>query len=915
MEPNGPAVKDTTDEVYDESDGVQQAVDATMSSNLVESEATVLEEVSTEQDIITTPEEGQDVSQGEASEVKNTEMEAEEKGDTEKMIADDHEEHEDVIMEPASLEPVAETQEIKTLGIKDEENNERTSTAPHAVEDAETMDTSEEIKQGSEGDHLSLKAAPDEVNVTSDAIGEATQTDVSAKEGDGTQDDLSMKAAPDRVLDELAKNADLTSPIVPELIHPDEAINDATSEIVKDNEASSSPKHDDKKCNLPPPTESENVVQPVDDKYDPAKLSPVATLVDSSTELTAAAQRQEYDPDHPSMTSSAEAEKSTTDTSLGATNEEQSTKTSAKRKSVDESRPSDQSNGDSSLKRPRHDGGSKHDSHEDNHKTDRARRESGDSSSSISSRHKHHEEDHKGLSAAAWDRLMDFQTSGEFQVTQVSRAAFASVGAMPEFAQIAIIARFVRTPMKEVRDKNGQLMRIYREYQKENPQIAALQPVDAFVSDYQNDPGFFRFGYAPPQPVTGVSNVPVPYQRDPPKEPAPFKGPLRQAHNATLKSEPERNHRKDIDEFGRAVHSDKSGASESNLSSRTPSQRSALEPRQASRSRQNLSPRSTQATPQAISSAKNEDPRRREQPLHQNNSGIGRDPRRRSTLTSQEPPHRGNQSDSSRNTGSNDLYGRLPGPVRAVVDSMRREGRLQESLNDNVITRLLHLPEHVALQAVENFSNVDLSQVENLQGFLVGIINRVNEKAIASEKQHRPQDPSPRGQLSMPRSNNYGPPSQGASVLGGPPHGGRLDAINGVNPGSYRAQAAPIAAGPGPALFERPYETPQDSRDPRRRQSVPQDAPEYGAVPIGMPSFHALPMSVQNHIHSLVANHTLASLEELGGKCYEVLGQLSEPLANQVLARFAGANLSTVRNKSGFLIGVVKRARQEYGFN
>ncbi|KAF4323176.1 hypothetical protein BBO99_00003433 [Phytophthora kernoviae] len=70
-----------------------------------------------------------------------------------------------------------------------------------------------------------------------------------------------------------------------------------------------------------------------------------------------------------------------------------------------------------------------------------------------------------------------------------------------------------------------------------------------------------------------------------------------------------------------------------------------------------------------------------------------------------------------------------------------------------------------------------------------------------------------------------------------------------------------------------------------------------------------------NHVHSLVANGTLASVEELGGKCYEVLGQLSEPLANQVLVRFAGANLSNVRNRSGFLIGVVKRCRQEYGFN
>ncbi|CAI5745169.1 unnamed protein product [Peronospora destructor] len=606
---------------------------------------------------------------------------------------------------------------------------------------------------------------------------------------------------------------------------------------------------------------------------------------------------------------------------------ELSTATPAKRKIDGEANVSSDVpvGGNTDSKRPRYVDGNKS-PRDDNHRHGRNRCESGDSTLSSSSKQKHHEEDHKGLSAVAWDRLMDFQTTSEFRVTQVSRAAFASVGAMPEFAQISIIARFVRTPMRDIRDKNGQLMRIFREYQKENPQIAVLQPVDAFISDYKSDPRLFRFGYAPPQPATGMSNVQVPYQLDQPPKDLPVKNSPRQARSTVLRSESEQHQQKDVDEFGRAVYLDKGTAHEPIRSVRSTNQRLAADPRLSSRSRQDLSSSSTQAAPPTATGGRAEDPRRRDQSYSQSSIGAGRDPRRRGSSISQEPSPRGVLSGASRAPGSSDLYERLPAPVKAVVNSMRHEGRLQESLNDNVVTRLLHLPERVALQAVENFSNVDLSQVENLQGFLVGIINRVNEKAIASEHQHRPQMASPRGHppSAIPLDGKYGAPPQGGSVLGGPPQGGRLNSHNVANGGGYRGQPAHMATGPAPTLYERRYDAPQDTRDPRRRQPAPQygGAPLQGPppagighIPIGMPSFAVLPLSVQNHVHALVANRTLASLEELGGKCYEVLGQLSEPLANQVLTRFAGANLSNVRNKSGFLIGVVKRARQEYGFD
>ncbi|OWZ24583.1 hypothetical protein PHMEG_000332 [Phytophthora megakarya] len=434
----------------------------------------------------------------------------------------------------------------------------------------------------------------------------------------------------------------------------------------------SAPTHDESEYDPAAPVLLTAVVPHGEDEYDPANPSPAETPVGSNATTGFANHREqeEYDPDHPSMIPSAVTEEPATmeedQISPSTTSSGQPVVTPGKRKA--DEMPNDSSvstaNGDSGSKRPRHVDENKSKSADEDHKHKRHRRGSGDSTTSSSSKLK--EQDHKGLSDAAWDRLMDFQTSGEFRVTQVSRAAFASVGAMPEFAQIAIIARFVRTPMRDIRDKNGQLMRIYREYQKENPQVSALQSVDVFMSDYKNEPGLFRFGYAPPLPATGMSS------------------------------------------------------------------------------------------------------------------------------------------------------------------------------------------------AVENFSNVDLSQVENLQGFLVGIINRVNEKAIASEKQQRPQ-------------------VHHKVVLYS------VDLLKAGHPVQLCTSG-----------HTKHLKTP-------------------GTLDVDNQQDKHLLNTVEQYEDHLQHMHLLAC--KLGGKCYEVLGQLSEPLANQVLTRFAGANLSNVRNKSGFLIGVVKRARQEYGFN
>ncbi|RLN88503.1 hypothetical protein BBJ28_00002180 [Nothophytophthora sp. Chile5] len=767
----------------------------------------------------------------------------------------------------------------------------------------------------------------------------------------------------------VAVEANVTDPATPEEV-PSAAVSagSATTEeqgaetaVLAD--VQTAPVDDKNECAISVPAATTASVPHGDDEYDPTNPSPVGTPAASNTAGTYGScrpviEQEEYDPDFPSMTSSPAGDTPTAmevDSSAPRANgtSNQSTSTPAKRKiqeTTAASHPSTSgaradSGKENELKRPRH-----NEKRSPRDEGRRPRRGSGDTTSSpSSSKVKPQEVDHKGLSAAAWDRLMDFQTSGEFRLTQVSRAAFASVGAMPEFAQIAIVARFARTPLKGIRDKNGQLMRIYREYQKENPQIAALQPLDAFLADYKSDPGLFRFGYAPPQPIAGVSSMAVPYQRDQPVEEEVVAKNSPQAKRTAPRPEPQQQQQQGVDEFGRVVHHIRATASESTGSPRTPTQKPvATDPRRNARSRQDppvatvASQSAAQAPPQSsmgvssngllpVGAGRPLDPRRRDQPSpshgSSSSSAAGRDPRRRGPQPSQ-PSSRGASTSGSRGGASNELYERLPGRVKAVIDSMRGEGRLQEPLNDNVISRLLHLPERVALQAVENFSNVDLALVENLQGFLVGIINRVNEKAIAAEKQQqRQQGASPRAETAPASSRGgYSTPSSASSVLGGPPPDGRLGGNQNGNGSAFRGQGGSAAssgrgeagAGPSPALYERPYEA---SRDPRRQQQALQRGPpSVGPGPAGRPgsapnSFTALPVSVQNHILSLVNNGTLSSLEELGGKCYELIGQLSEPLANQVLTRFASANLATVRNRSGFLIGVVKRCRQEYGFN
>lgn len=458
------------------------------------------------------------------------------------------------------------------------------------------------------------------------------------------------------------------------------------------------------------------------------------------------------------------------------------------------------------------------------------RRAESSSPRSVDSRDKR-TEDKKGLADAAWDRLMDFATLGEFEINQVSRAAFASVGALPEFAQVSIIARFTRVPMRGVRDKNGQLMRIHHEYLKENPHVAALKRVETFMPDASTDAGLYAFGYAPPQPVTGMSTAPVPYQKDlPARRQAPKTSSPRAQRSApaTPASAAPAAPQADVDEFGRSINksapapateatdraqrpTDPRRASAADMAA-TPASRvngasatgKAFDPRRRATGDSSgpvtpaqdprrvrpadaaptpvpavapvvtpatapavaLAPVVAQATAAAVAPAPVATPAQAPAPVSAAPASVPvaapapvaaptqvsapvPAPVAAPTPVAPAVPH-AQPVDPRRRTAAaaasalpapvapaasgDELYAQLPASVRAVLDEMIAEGSLRERISDAAVSRLTQVPERVARTAVENFSNVDLSLIDSPEVFLLGIVKRVHDKALAADR-------------------------------------------------------------------------------------------------------------------------------------------------------------------------------------
>ncbi|KAF0714229.1 Aste57867_3944 [Aphanomyces stellatus] len=447
------------------------------------------------------------------------------------------------------------------------------------------------------------------------------------------------------------------------------------------------------------------------------------------------------------------------------------------------------------------------------------------------------------ISDAIWTRLLDCQNNplAEFHISQLRPYTLDALSVLPEFAQLAIVARFARSPLGTVRNKDSLLMQTMDDYRRENPMLEKLQSVSQLMAGAtSDDDGLFAYGYAPPQPTTGMV-------RDPPRRLYNLANEIKKHHEKFM-----------LDEFGRAKTS--GGPSSSHSHSRGG-------PRHHSTYQHSSGPLPPSSSSSSMHHGQDggggyrrQDPSPRHQGHHQAAGGGMAPPPYHNR------PQPGGGAPLVDEFHRSEIYHRLPIPIRDALAALYAKGHVKELLNDSVLSRLLKLPEHLAVRAVENFINTDASHVDNIHGFFVGIITRVYER-------------------------DRGPPPAVAPpmMMGG---GDRRDGGMMMDPyGRHDMQMMHGGGGGGGA-------------------GVPI---QWSKSAVHDQYIRALSPTVQAQLQHMAATGVMTSIDEWGEKCYEILGQLSETLAIEVLKRFTMANLESVRNRSGFLIGVVKRCRQEYG--
>ncbi|RQM26939.1 hypothetical protein B5M09_003664 [Aphanomyces astaci] len=471
-----------------------------------------------------------------------------------------------------------------------------------------------------------------------------------------------------------------------------------------------------------------------------------------------------------------------------------------------------------------------------------------------------------GLSDVVWTRLLDFEhtPSAEFTLSQLHPSTLDIIATFPEFGQLAIVSRFTRAAAAPsvARNKDALLLQILQEYEQEQPAVRQLAVLSAVESA---------------QPSTGM-----------------VANPPRRAYN--LVAELQQHKAKFLlDEFGR-VKTTAAATSTNRVSvphvrssgSHTPSYPDGRNQpsyhvgggpaRGGGRSRSPV-----RRPPQDRSRSRSRDRRRpfapHQPPPHHDDVRYQERyqahqlaPPMTSPYQQQQAPYQ--QQQQRRPFGSSatqylvdefrrsEVYHRLAPSIRDALQALYAKGHVRELLNDSVLSRLVKLPEHLAVRAVENLGNTDASHVDNIHGFFVGIISRVYER-------------------------DRGPPPAASGMM-------------------------------QPPLGDDRYSD-YSSSAPRLRESMPppqnhsRGQQQWSQSPVHDQLIRGLSPQVQAQLQHMAATGVMTAVDEWGEKCYEILAQLSESLAIEVLKRFTMANLDTVRNRSGFLIGVVKRCRQEYG--
>lgn len=195
--------------------------------------------------------------------------------------------------------------------------------------------------------------------------------------------------------------------------------------------------------------------------------------------------------------------------------------------------------------------------------------------------------------------------------------------------------------------------------------------------------------------------------------------------------------------------------------------------------------------------------------------------------------------------------------LRSKLDSLYSSSQLVNGdLDRNVLDSMRDFPAAVQLEIIDRFAETNLTTVRNKTAFLVGILKRYRSRASTA--------PIGRGPGSG-YSNGY---SMGPMAYGGPVGGDR---------------------GHGPEMG---------------RVHV-----SYGAE-ANMQAFQLLPISVQMRLDPLYQSGVLQQ-SDLEANVLQSLAQFPEHVANEITAKFCESNLASVNNKTGWLVGIIKRFRAQ----
>ncbi|KNC79309.1 hypothetical protein SARC_08292 [Sphaeroforma arctica JP610] len=257
--------------------------------------------------------------------------------------------------------------------------------------------------------------------------------------------------------------------------------------------------------------------------------------------------------------------------------------------------------------------------------------------------------------------------------------------------------------------------------------------------------------------------------------------------------------------------------------------------------------------------------------------------------------------------------------VTAVLNRIYATGKLKPGdVEQGAIDSLKDFPEATAVEIMEKYSLADFESVRNKTGFLIGIIKRYRNNLHTAPPQFG-------GYGGGPAGPGYGAPTMRNTLA--PSTQSMLNQLyssritSEVELGDKcLMQLKSYSEDTANQILQKFKEA--DMKDIRSKSGFlhgimrrfPMEGGFQGGPAVANPlqtqtAFQLLPWSVQMRISPLYQTGVLLQ-NDIEARVYESLAQFPEPVALDIASKFCESDLPRVNNKSGWLIGIMKRFRQ-----